>query len=240
MDGTAVLMRLDDLLSAVGLTRRGGFVPDAGDDAPDLADGRQPAAIVLLGNAGPAMWRAFTRSPEASLACNSLDRWTSRVVKAIAQDVAAEAIFPFAGPPFHPFMRWAKRAETVHPSPLHLLIHPVYGLWHAYRGALLFRRRLAPEGPDGARSPCVSCSTRPCLTACPVHAFAGGRFAVDACRTFVAGPPGEDCRTLGCVARRACPIGRAYHYEPEQSAFHMAAYAGFPEPGSTQPLESSG
>ena len=35
------------------------------------------------------------------------------------------------------------RAEAVAPSPLGILIHPDYGLWHAYRGALAFAERLA-------------------------------------------------------------------------------------------------
>src|SRR4030095_137820 len=46
--------------------------------------------------------------------------------------------------------RWAMRAEAVAPSPLGILIHPDYGLWHAYRGALAFAERLALP-PRGAR-----------------------------------------------------------------------------------------
>ncbi len=29
---------------------------------------------------------------------------------------------------------------------------------------------------------------------------------------------------LGCRARRACPVGREYFYDPEQAAFHMRAF----------------
>jgi hypothetical protein len=29
---------------------------------------------------------------------------------------------------------------------------------------------------------------------------------------------------LGCRARRACPVGRGYHYDPKQAAFHMRAF----------------
>ena len=29
---------------------------------------------------------------------------------------------------------------------------------------------------------------------------------------------------LGCSARRACPVGVAYRYEPTQARFHMEAF----------------
>ena len=48
--------------------------------------------------------------------------------------VRGGALFPFSCPPFLPFLRWAERAEVVFPSPSGPLIHPVYGLWHTYRG----------------------------------------------------------------------------------------------------------
>src|SRR3546814_16164033 len=31
-------------------------------------------------------------------------------------------------------------------------------------------------------------------------------------------------RSLGCRARRACPVGRAYRYPPAQARLHMAAF----------------
>jgi hypothetical protein len=39
----------------------------------------------------------------------------------------------------------------------------------------------------------------------------------------VESPKGKACSTGGCLARRACPAGRAHSYVPEQGAFHMAA-----------------
>jgi hypothetical protein len=35
---------------------------------------------------------------------------------------------------------------------------------------------------------------------------------------------GEDCMTLGCRARRACPVGREFTYVPDQAGFHMRAF----------------
>ena len=66
------------------------------------------------------------------------DRRVAAAIDPLARSVGAMALYPFDGPPYRPFQRWAMRAEPVAPSPLGLFIHPEYGLWHAYRAALVF------------------------------------------------------------------------------------------------------
>ena len=142
----------------------------------------------------------------------------------IAQAFTAAPVYPFA-PPYQPFQRWARRAEAVHASPLGILIHPDYGLWHAYRAALVFadRLELAPRGD--AASPCDSCADKPCLSACPVGAFTNAGYDVAACAGHLSTPQSIDCHTVGCRARDACPVGPAYRYDDAQRRFHMAAFA---------------
>ena len=64
------------------------------------------------------------------------------------------------------------RAEGLKASPLGILMHPEYGLWHAYRGALLFDEALAAEDlnqePENPIHLCALCDRKPCLDACPV------------------------------------------------------------------------
>ena len=72
-----------------------------------------------------------------------MDAWTREVVDPIAEAFGAAVVYPFAGPPYLPFQRWAARAEPLAVSPLRIFIHPVYGLWHAFRAALLFRQSIA-------------------------------------------------------------------------------------------------
>jgi hypothetical protein len=61
-----------------------------------------------------------------------------------------------------------------------------------------------------------------------------------ACVGHVESAKGNACTTGGCLARRACPVGRAHAYVPEEGAFHMAAVVrtvrhwqakGVPKPG---------
>jgi hypothetical protein len=132
-------------------------------------------------------------------------------------------LFPFDGPPFLPFQRWAQKAEPVHPSPLGILIHPDWGLWHAYRGALAFAERIDLPLPDRRSSPCESCAGKPCLTACPVGAFTSAAYDVPTCVTHISAPAGAECIT-GCLARRACPVGLGYHHIAEQARFHQRAF----------------
>ncbi|HTO84225.1 MAG TPA: hypothetical protein VMQ73_18510 [Methylomirabilota bacterium] len=221
-------MRLTDIehrVAAAGLAIRGGFHPEAADAVPAGPDGRPTSTVVLIGNVDGSMWDAFAAAPELhDGAPNALDRWTRRVVDGIAGAVGATALYPFRGPPYLPFQRWAMRAEPVAPSPLGILIHPDYGLWHAYRGALAFAQPLDLPPRDARPSPCDSCRDKPCLTACPVGAFGDRGYDVPACIGHIAGPAGAACMAGSCLARRACPVGRAFTYGPPQSAYHMQAF----------------
>jgi ferredoxin len=220
-------MKLDHIAETVGasgLTLRGGFHPVTADRLPPLGDGREPATLLLLGMVGEGGWEAFARSPEARLAAHPLDAWTRRIACELAGRLGAMPLFPFEGPPYWPFQRWAMRAEPVAVSPLGILIHPRYGLWHAYRAALLFGDSLDLPPPAAEPSPCESCAERPCLTACPVGAFTGSEYRVEACVTHIAAPAGVLCMEEGCRARDACPVGRAYRYPAAQIRFHMQAF----------------
>lgn len=217
------LSGIEGAIAPHGLAVRGGFVPEPGDGVPACADGRPAAGVVLVGNVGPAMWRAF-EAAEPHAGPDPLNAWSDRVITKAAADLGASALFPFTGPPYLPFQRWAQKADAVHPSPLGILIHPDYGLWHAYRGAFAFAESI-DFGPRDARpSPCDSCADKPCLSACPVNAFDSRGYDVQACLGHVTAPLGEGCRDGGCLARRACPVGTDFRYERAQTQFHMKAF----------------
>ena len=204
------------------LVPRGAFLTADSDRVGKLADIR---TIVLAGIVGRGGWDAFAASPEASDGlADPLDRWSRRLMESLAHELGATALFPFDGPPFLPFQRWAQRAEPVHSSPIGLLIHPYYGLWHAYRGAIGLPEDLAVPEPAPVPSPCETCSGRWCLKTCPVGAFSEAGYDVAACAGHLRSAAGGDCMDFGCRARRACPVGADHAYGPEQASFLMRAF----------------
>ena len=212
-DGRGSLSGLAAELAPHGLILRGGFYP-----APEENLG---ATLILVGNAGPPMWEAF--APHIDGAPDPLNRWTREVVEPIAARFGGRALYPF-GEPSWPFQRWAIRAETLFSSPLGLLIHPEYGLWHAWRAALVFAGRLPLPSGREAQSPCDSCAAKPCLNACPVGAFTGRTYDVPVCAVHLGSAAGT-CVEAGCHARNACPVGAEWRYPQPQIRFHMAAFA---------------
>ena len=227
-DGESPARSFDAVVAAVeaeGLASRGAFHVAATDTVPPFPDGAPAATLVLVGNAGPGMWAAFSASEEAADgAPDALDRWSRSVVSRLAATVGGAAHFPFGGPPWLPFIRWAQRAGPVYPSPIGPLVHPDFGLWHAYRGAIAFRERFDLPPRDDRGSPCEKCPDRPCLSACPVGAFSAAGYDVDGCVTHTTGPSGASCLGAGCLARHACPVGRNAAYSAPQAAFHMRAF----------------
>jgi epoxyqueuosine reductase QueG len=145
------------------------------------------------------------------------------VIRAVATEFGARAVSP-SDRPYLPFQQWAMRAEGLKPSPLGILMHPEYGLWHAYRGALLFDVEVLIQAPHEVIHLCDLCPGKPCLKSCPVDAYSQAGFAYQACLGHVRGPSGEPCRIGGCLDRNACPYGTAYRYPADEQAFHMAAF----------------
>ncbi|MBE0623870.1 MAG: 4Fe-4S dicluster domain-containing protein [Burkholderiales bacterium] len=215
------LDRIERCLQDAGLSPRGAFHPACGDGVPPLAFAAPARTLVLAGNAGPRMWGAFDAARSGG--AMTLDQWSEDVLRAVAARLGARAVFAFERP-YLPFQRWAMRAEACHPSPLGLLIHPDYGLWHGYRGALLFAAAIALPPPEGRASPCAGCADRPCLSACPAGAFEGKAYDVPACARHLSGAAEPACMDIGCLARHACPVGRDYRYAPAQARFHMDAF----------------
>lgn len=208
---------IENALAHVGLLMRGTFTPNADDGLSDDIN-----TVVMVGNAGPDMWQAFSQSEDDQV--DTLDHWTRTVIDPIARTFNAKALYPFDGPPYYPFQQWAMRADTVYPSPIGPLIHPTFGLWHAYRAALLFETALAMPNRAQIVSPCKSCLDRPCLDTCPVGAFTTDAYDVPSCRAHIGSQDGADCLSHGCQARRACPVGRDYIYELDQATFHMTHF----------------
>lgn len=178
--------------------------------------------ILLLGPDEPDFWKVFSASPEFNDGNpNPIDRWSERVVNALGTQFSARAVFPFGGPPYHPFIDWALRSRSVWQSPVQLLVHNTSGLFVSFRGALIIDERLELPAPE--QSPCETCAEKPCLSACPAAALTSDGYDVSRCHEYLDTAAGAECLNNGCLVRRACPIGRNKRL-PSQSAFHMRAF----------------
>jgi ferredoxin len=200
--------------SAHRLAVLGGFHP-----APDEGLGK---TVLMLGPAEPGFWLHVTAQPEfADGTPDPLDRWSTRVIGALAARFGGTALFPFGGPPHRPFYAWALRTGRAWAAPVGLLVHESAGLLVSYRGALALPDRL--DLPPAPPCPCDGCA-RPCLTACPVGALSTAGYDVPACHAFLDTPAGSACLTGGCHVRTSCPVSRSYARLPEQSAYHMRLF----------------
>jgi epoxyqueuosine reductase len=214
-------MTLDDIAGRAAAHRlmvMGAFHAGPEDDLPE-----DIRTLVMLGPmSGPDYWTHLTSQPEWDGAPDPVDRWSRRVIGGMACDLGGKAYFPFGGPPWKPFIAWAKRTGRAWASPVTILVHDTAGLMVSYRGALGVRERL--ELPATGPRPCEGCAGKPCLTACPVGALSGAGYDVPACHAFLDTQPGRDCLTQGCAVRRACPVSQAYGRVPHQSAYHMGHF----------------
>ncbi len=177
--------------------------------------------LLMLGPLEPGFWAHVTAQPEWDGGPDPLDRWSRRVIGRIACDLGGKALFPFGGPPWHPFQSWAVRTGRVWDSPVRLLVHASQGLLVSFRGALALKEAVALPPP--LARPCDACAA-PCRSACPPRALTRGGYDLPACHAFLDRPEGADCMTGGCLVRRACPVSQTYARLPEQSAYHMGRF----------------
>lgn len=242
VDSSLLKRAVANALGPSGLAPRGWLVPEE-SSTPLLKSGAPAKSICLVGHGGGDFWPVFQDWQEMHPGiADPLDTWSKAVISPAAASLGGEAVFP-SDRPWQPFQQWSMAAEGLKPSPLGLLIHPEYGLWHGYRGAILFAdtqidavarppaatpsSSLAePEAGKIGVHPCDTCGDKPCLSSCPVAAFKPAGFAVSECRSYLETRAGQDgCMRRGCLARDACPVGRDYRYGSDQIRFHMAHFS---------------
>ncbi|MEM9715269.1 MAG: ferredoxin [Pseudomonadota bacterium] len=183
----------------------------------------EQGTIVLLAP-GPRFWPIFTQSPEwIERHPDPVDAWSERVISELAVQLGGETMFPFGGPPYQPFLKWAVESGEAFPSPTGPLVHARLGMMISYRGAIRVPYDL---GARRQENPCESCADKPCLTACPVSALSEATaYDVPSCYDYLRTEEGQtSCYSAGCAVRRACPISVGAHRDPSQSAYHMTRF----------------
>ena len=217
-------MKLSQRLRDYGLYLRGSTQLDPAEIETYGFAPERPA-LALVGNIGSSYWPVFSESAEyLDGAAHPLDRWSRNVAQTLAAEFALEPVYPFDGPPYYPFQQWAQRAESLEQSPIGVMMHPEFGLWHSYRFALLGVVFETEQAQASAASPCLDCTDKPCLRRCPVDAFDGSGYDVEGCAGYLRQTPLAECHALGCLARYACPVAPELRYVPAQGRFHLQAF----------------
>ena len=216
MGAVVTLPALDAALAAEQLEVLGGFAVAEGEDG--FPKGTR--TLLMLGPREPGFWPHLQAAPEWDGQPDPVDRWSRRVIGRIACDLGGKALFPFGGPPYHPFYQWALRTGRCWDSPVRFLVHDSQGLWVSFRGALALKQAL--DLPRGEK-PCETCAGKPCLSACPANALGAAGYDVPRCHDWLDGE-GQECLSGGCLVRRACPAARGHARMREQSAYHMGQF----------------
>lgn len=202
---------INEKLKRSGLILRGGFT-------------QEDQTTLLIGPNEPSFWDYFRNSPEyKDTLPDPMDRWSKRVIGAIASDLNSKAVYPSDGPPYAPFYTWAVLSKKAFVSPLKLLVHEDVGLMISYRGALVLDQAIKlPVSSE--KSPCEACS-KPCISACPADAFSIVAYDTDACKSFLCSNTGQDtCLQKGCSVRLSCPLSPKNSRHADQTKFHMKAF----------------
>lgn len=111
-----------------------------------------------------------------------------------------------------------KLAGWHHASPFMVGVNQHFGSWFAYRCLVLANTALPLTVALGDASPCDSCASKICISACPAKALEGGEFNLIKCIAYRRLPESK-CRNT-CIARVSCPVGTEHRYPREQIAYH--------------------
>ncbi len=175
--------------------------------------------LVLLGHGGRRFWEAYAASDVTGE--HPIDRYSARLATTFVADYLPDAPWQMLFPSSLPLdlRRLGNMAGWSHPSPVGTGISREFGLWFAYRAAFLIDVELQVIRLEFDESPCITCSTRDCISACPSQATGyPDQFDVLTCVDFRA-QPASPCIDR-CLARLACPYAPEHRYSDEQLTYH--------------------
>ncbi len=177
----------------------------------DFAPAHAVRQLILIGNAGPTLWRAL--QADGARGSDPIDEFSLRTVAAwfAAQCPGHRHTVLYPGERPVGLQALGRLAGWHHAPPFKVGILPYWGSWFGYRVALLADSALPATAPLTVDSPCERCANRPCVTACPARAMADGEFSLERCVAHRR-QPASPCRSA-CLARDACPVGRAQRYD---------------------------
>lgn len=204
------------------------------DSMPDLQLPADTRHLLLVGNSGPDLWAAlpahYLNRPDP------VDEYSIDCIELACADVLSRGDWQILFPALSaggetkkfpvPLQKLGALAGWHHPSPLGIGINATHGLWFAYRAVVAIHAEVigAQQLPAtnqielAVQSPCLSCEATPCLSHCPAEALTLGQNPdLQSCVGYRV-VEDSDCAST-CLARLACPLGSAFRYTDEQTAY---------------------
>ena len=175
--------------------------------------------MLLIGHGGPRMWESLQASGIKSV--DPIDDYSISLTQQFVRDYLSDSpvfwLYPGARY-LVPLQQLGETAGWGYPSPLGTGISPGYGVWYAYRVALLIDAELTLVREIPAPSPCISCMKKPCIDNCPVAAVQQAGFNLALCAQHRLSSR-SSCADR-CTARMACPVHPEQRYTLKQIQYH--------------------
>ncbi len=214
-----------DYFNQAGLNRQHVFdlaaLPAAVQETLAAQEGERQ--LVLFGHGGRRLWECVQTS--GSDGADPIDDYC---IKTISEWFAAQApalhyriLYP--GNQSIALQALGKLAGWHHAAPFMVGIDAKWGSWFAYRAVVIADTNFCPdlavdrapkEAIFGGSNPCLNCTTKPCIAACPAQAMRDGTFALEKCLDHRRENDSSCAQT--CLARLACPVGKEHRYSAEQ------------------------
>ncbi len=214
-------------LNNAGLNCHAVFsIEDLSPEVQELLFERCPQArnyrqLVLIGHAGQQMWQSLNASPgDVDSQAHPIDSYTVNVVQQFLATEHPSAAYEIVYPGAYTIslQELGKLAGWHHASPFMVGVNAYFGSWFAYRALVLANTHLPVTQFILTESPCVTCDSAPCISACPPRALDDGKFNLEKCLSYRQQTDSQ-CETT-CLARRACPVGSAHRYTDAQMQYH--------------------
>lgn len=176
--------------------------------------------IILLGHLGKSLWKNIKSKGMDSE--NPIDEFAVKAVDACFQnqypDLDYEVIYP--GETVIGLQQLGRLVGWHNDSPFKVGINEKWGSWFAYRAVVLAKSAFIETKSLNIKSPCVSCTTHVCVSACPAHALDTNELDFNQCINYRK-QENSKCKNT-CLARVSCPVGDEYRYTEEQINYHYS------------------
>ncbi len=181
--------------------------------------------LILIGHAGRLLWQKLKESNFQST--NPIDNFSRHhAEKFFSKRFGAEEfeiLFPSVTVSNHPIglQTLGVIAGWHNQSPFRVGINQQWGSWFAYRAIILVKSNYQPSALKYRElSPCISCQTKDCITACPANALIDEDLNLQLCIQYRV-QEGSKCNDR-CIARMACPVAKTHQYPIEQIQYHYS------------------